>query len=145
MKVPASLDYADVGALWRSNYDMPPDHFSAGCDRLWTQLRPFYLSLHAYVRGQLAKNMAKLSSRRTARSPLIFWATSGHRNGITFIRLMESPKPAQSYDLTKILVDRKTDSQGMVRYGERFLQIPRIRSAPGNFLGALSFHEARGS
>src|SRR4029077_10864660 len=50
------LGFADAGALWRSNYDMPPDALSKEADRLWEQLRPLYLSLHAYVRGQLAKN-----------------------------------------------------------------------------------------
>ena len=49
------LGFADAGALWRSNYDMPPDDFAKEVDRLWDQLRPLYLSLHAYVRGQLAK------------------------------------------------------------------------------------------
>ena len=49
------LGYADVGTLWRSNYDMPPDAFAKEEDRLWEQLRPLYLSLHAYVRGQLRK------------------------------------------------------------------------------------------
>jgi peptidyl-dipeptidase A len=49
------LGYTDVGALWRSKYDMPPDDFARELDRVWEQLRPLYLSLHAYVRGQLAK------------------------------------------------------------------------------------------
>jgi peptidyl-dipeptidase A len=49
------LGFADAGALWRSNYDMPADDFAKEVDRLWEQLRPLYLSLHAYVRGQLAK------------------------------------------------------------------------------------------
>lgn len=44
------MGFKDTGALWRSNYDMPPDQFSAELDRLWNQLRPLYLSLHAYVR-----------------------------------------------------------------------------------------------
>src|SRR5882757_6070046 len=48
--------YADMGALWRSGYDMPPDAFAADVDRLWDQVRPLYLSLHAYVRSQLIKN-----------------------------------------------------------------------------------------
>src|SRR5438477_7664165 len=34
--------------------------------------------------------------------------------------LMDSPKPPQSYDLTKILEDRRTDAKGMARYGEAF-------------------------
>jgi peptidyl-dipeptidase A len=29
------LGFADVGAMWRSNYDMTPDEFSAEVDRLW--------------------------------------------------------------------------------------------------------------
>ena len=53
------LGYVDVGALWRSNYDMPPDAFQKELDRLWTQLQPLYVSLHAYVRGQLAKKYGK--------------------------------------------------------------------------------------
>ena len=44
------LGYSDVGALWRSKYDMPPDDFARELDRVWEQLRPLYLSLHAYVR-----------------------------------------------------------------------------------------------
>src|SRR5258707_15613146 len=38
---------------------MPPDAFAKELDRLWEQLRPLYLSLHAYVRGQLAKKYGK--------------------------------------------------------------------------------------
>ena len=47
------LGYADTGAMWRSRYDMPPDAFAADLDRLWQQLRPLYVSLHAYVRDRL--------------------------------------------------------------------------------------------
>jgi len=49
------LGFPDAGALWRTMYDMPPDKFAKEADRLWEQLRPLYLSLHAYVRGQLRK------------------------------------------------------------------------------------------
>lgn len=47
------LGYADVGALWRSKYDMDADAFAAELDRLWEQVKPLYDSLHCYVRGQL--------------------------------------------------------------------------------------------
>src|SRR5499427_6874918 len=47
------LGFADSGAMWRAKYDMPPDAFTAELDRLWNQLRPLYLSLHAYVRMKL--------------------------------------------------------------------------------------------
>src|SRR5258705_216122 len=37
------LGYSDVGALWRSKYDMAPDDFARQLDRVWEQLRPLYL------------------------------------------------------------------------------------------------------
>ena len=49
------LGFADAGAMWRSNYDMAPDAFAADMDRVWNQLRPLYLSLHAYVRARLVE------------------------------------------------------------------------------------------
>src|ERR1700737_605289 len=36
------LGFADAGALWRSNYDMPPDAFTKELDRLWEQLRRLF-------------------------------------------------------------------------------------------------------
>ena len=50
-----TLGFADMGALWRSNYDLPPDAFAAEVERLWQQVRPLYASLHAYVRGRLSE------------------------------------------------------------------------------------------
>ena len=43
------VGFKATGAIWRSKYDMPPDDFAKEVDRLWEQLRPLYLSLHAYV------------------------------------------------------------------------------------------------
>src|SRR5436853_596700 len=47
------LGFPDTGAMWRSKYDMPPDAYSKEVDRLWDQVRPLYLKLHAYVRMKL--------------------------------------------------------------------------------------------
>ena len=47
------LGYPDVGALWRSGYDMPPAEFAATVDRIWTEVEPLYKSLHTYVRWKL--------------------------------------------------------------------------------------------
>jgi peptidyl-dipeptidase A len=47
------LGFADTGAMWRLKYDMPADDFTKEVDRLWEQVRPLYVSLHAYVRMKL--------------------------------------------------------------------------------------------
>src|SRR5215467_12223850 len=44
------LGFKDTGAMWRSNYDMTPEQFSAEMERLWRQVEPLYVSLHTYVR-----------------------------------------------------------------------------------------------
>ena len=47
------LGYPDLGTMWRSAYDMPPDAFQAETDRLWGQVKPLYDQLHCYVRAKL--------------------------------------------------------------------------------------------
>ncbi|MGH8186579.1 MAG: M2 family metallopeptidase [Steroidobacteraceae bacterium] len=49
------LGFTDLGAMWRSNYDMPPDEFTKEAARLWGQVEPLYGALHCYVRGKLQK------------------------------------------------------------------------------------------
>jgi peptidyl-dipeptidase A len=49
------LGFADAGAMWRSNYDMPADDFTKEAARLWGQVKPLYSQLHCYVRGKLQK------------------------------------------------------------------------------------------
>src|SRR3546814_13848242 len=47
------LGYDDVGAMWRSQYDMPADQFAALTDRLWQQVKPLYDEFHCYTRSKL--------------------------------------------------------------------------------------------
>ena len=48
------LGFSDLGELWRAGYDMPPDEFTVEVERLWSQVRPLYESLHCHVRAKLA-------------------------------------------------------------------------------------------
>ena len=127
------LGYADVGALWRSNYDMPADAFAKEMDRLWTQLQPLYLSLHAYVRGQLAKKYGKDVVPANGPIPIHLLGNLWGQEWNNIYPLLDAPKSAQSFDLTKILVDRKTDPKGMVKYGEGFFTSLGFAPLPETF------------
>ncbi len=114
------LGFADAGAMWRSKYDMPPDAFASEVDRLWEQVRPFYVSLHAYVRSRLRERYG--SAVVSAEGPIPahvlgnMWAQSWEN-----IFPLVAPKDADpGYDLTEILKFRKTDYKQMLEYGERF-------------------------
>src|SRR5208283_4571681 len=102
-------------------------------DRLWNQLQPLYLSLHAYVRGQLAKKYGPnvVPARGPIPAHLLgnIWAQEWNN----VYDLMDSPRPAQSFDLTRILQDRKTDARGMVKYGENFFSSLGFAPLPATF------------
>ncbi len=51
------MGFKDNGAMWRSNYDMEPDAFSAEMERIWLQVKPLYDSLHTYVQGKLRQKI----------------------------------------------------------------------------------------
>jgi peptidyl-dipeptidase A len=113
------MGFADVGAMWRSNYDMPPDQFAKEVDRLWQQVLPLYQSLHAYVRMRLHQ---KYGDRVPASGPIPadlvgnIWAQQWNN----IYDLAAPPGADPGYDLSKLLQERNTDAIGMVKYAERF-------------------------
>jgi peptidyl-dipeptidase A len=114
------LGFHDVGEIWKLQYDMPADQYEKEVDRLWKQLEPFYASLHAYVRAQLVKKYGQELVSPSGPIPAHLLGNIWSQEWNNIADLMDPPKSQQSYDLTKILQDRKTDAQGMVKYGENF-------------------------
>jgi peptidyl-dipeptidase A len=113
------LGFKDTGAMWRSKYDMAPDDFTKELDRLWDQMRPLYLSLHAYVRTKLHE---KYGDAVPANGPIPahllgnIWA----QDWTNVFKLVAPPGGDPGYDVTKILKDRKTTPTDMVKFGEHF-------------------------
>jgi peptidyl-dipeptidase A len=113
------LGFQDNGAMWRSKYDMPPDDFAKELDRLWDQVRPLYLSLHAYVRSRLHQKYGDLvpaSGPIPAHLLGNLWA----QDWSTIYPLVAPPSADPGYDLTALLKKKNTDYKQMVKYGEGF-------------------------
>jgi peptidyl-dipeptidase A len=127
------IGFADAGALWRADYDMTPDQLAQEADRLWEQLKPLYLSLHAYVRGQLRKKYGAAQVPEHGPIPAHLLGNIWSQEWNNVYDLMDSPKPAQNYDLTKILQERHTDARGMARYGEAFFTSLGFAPLPKTF------------
>jgi peptidyl-dipeptidase A len=126
------LGFADTGAMWRSKYDMPPDDFAAETDRLWNQVRPLYLSLHAYVRRRLHEKYGDVQpATGPIRADLLgdMWAQQWDN-----IYPLVAPADADpGYDLTRILESRKVDAKQMVRYAEHFFTSLGFAPLPQTF------------
>jgi peptidyl-dipeptidase A len=127
------LGFADTGAMWRSKYDMDPDTFATEVDRLWEAVRPLYESLHAYVRHRLVEVYGP--NRVDPRGPIPahllgnMWAQSWE--GI--FPMLAPPSDGLGFDLTQILVDRKTTPVEMVRYAEQFFVSLGLEPLPATF------------
>ena len=136
------LGFADMGAMWRSKYDMPADAFPAEMDRLWEQVKPLYLSLHAYVRWKLREKYGDLvpaSGPIPAHLLGNMWAQEWEN-----IYPLVAPKDADpGYDLTAILKGRGTQPLDMVKYGEHFFTSLGFAPLPKTFWERSMFVKPR--
>jgi len=114
------LGFKDTGAMWRENYDMSPEQFSAEVERLWKQVEPLYVSLHAYVRRQLIKKYGKLADRPDGLIPAQLLGNMWAQEWGNIYPLVAPQNSDQGYDLTQRLKGKKTDELGMVHYGINF-------------------------
>jgi len=116
----AEMGFKDLGAMWRSNYDMEPDAFAAEMERLWQQVKPLYDSLHTYTRNKLRQKYGDAVVPATGPIPAHLLGNMWSQQWGNIYDILKPPTAGAGYDLTGILVSRKTDPLQMVRYGERF-------------------------
>jgi len=128
------LGYADVGAMWRSGYDMPPDDFAKMTDRLWKQVEPLYLSLHTYVRWKLNEKYGDAVQPKTGpiRADLLgnMWAQEWGN-----IYDVVAPKGSGDigYDTEALLKAKGYDPIKMVKTGEGFYSSLGFAPLPDTF------------
>src|SRR6266536_3490339 len=136
------LGFADTGAMWRAKYDMPPDAFTKELDRLWDQVRPLYVKLHAYTRMKLRE---KYGAIVPAEGPIPahllgnIWA----QDWTNIYPLVAPPNADPGYDLSQILKKRNMPPLDMVRAGERFYSSLGFEKLPPTFWARSLFVRPR--
>ena len=138
------LGFADLGAMWRSNYDMDPDQFAAQTERMWQEVKPLYMALHTYVRGKLnAKYGAEVQpADGPIRADLLgnMWAQEWGN-----IYPLVAPEGAGDigYDLTDLIAAKGLDEIQMVRTGEGFFSSLGFEPLPDTFWERSQFVKPR--
>ena len=128
------LGYADVGAMWRSGYDMTPEQFSAETERLWDEVKPLYLALHTYVRRKLNEKYGDTVQPNTGaiRADLLgnMWAQEWGT-----IYPLVAPKGAGDlgYDIGDLLKAQGRTPIDMVKAGEGFYSSLGFAPLPETF------------
>jgi peptidyl-dipeptidase A len=127
------LGFKDLGAMWRSNYDMPPDDFAMLTDKLWLQMKPLYDELHCNVRMKLNKKYGAAVQPRTGpiRADLLgnMWAQEW--GDIYDVAGLKSSAP--TYDLTKLLEQKKSTPLKMMQTSDTFFQSLGFEKMPQTF------------
>jgi peptidyl-dipeptidase A len=113
------LGFADTGAMWRSKYDMPADAFTTELDRLWDQVRPLYLKLHAYMRLKLREKYGDIVPA-TGPIPAHLLGNIWAQDWSNVYPLVAPPNADPGYSLSDILKKRNMTALEMVRTGEHF-------------------------
>ncbi len=128
------LGYADVGAMWRSGYDMSPTEFAALTDKLWREVEPLYRALHAYTRAKLNEKYGDAVQPKTGpiRADLLgnMWAQEWGN-----IYDLVAPKGAGDlgFDTGDLLKEKGFDPVKMVRAGEGFYSSLGMAPLPDSF------------
>jgi peptidyl-dipeptidase A len=137
------MGFADVGAMWRSNYDMPPDDFSKEVDRLWLQVRPLYVSLHAYVRWKLAEKYGKDVVPEDGPIPAHLLGNMWAQEWENIYPLLAPQNATVGPDVGAALKAKNIDAKGMVHYGEAFFTSLGFEPLPSTFWERSLFTKPR--
>ena len=127
------MGFKDVGAMWRSNFDMKPDEFAAEMERLWQQVRPLYNSLYIYTRAKLNQKYGDAVVPKNGPIPAHLLGNMWSQEWEGIYPLLQPPAADPGYDLTEILKRRNTDPKQLVRYGEGFFTSLGFDALPQTF------------
>jgi peptidyl-dipeptidase A len=127
------LNFKDSGAMWRSKYDMEPDAFAREVDRLWEQVKPLYVSLHAYTRNQLRKKYGDKVVPADGPIPAHLLGNMWAQSWDNLYPMLAPPNADPGYDLSKILAARKATAVDMTKMGERMYLSLGFKPLPSTF------------
>lgn len=127
------MGFADTGAMWRSQYDMPPEAFAAESERLWLQVKPLYDSLHMYVRLKLRQTYGKDVVPKEGPIPAHLFGNMWSQSWENLYPLVKPQGQAASLDVGAVLKQKKIDAKAMTQLGEGFYTSLGMEKLPETF------------
>ncbi|WP_152625339.1 M2 family metallopeptidase [Cellvibrio sp. OA-2007] len=125
--------FGDLGASWKSGYDMPTNEFENEVERLWQQVEPLYKALHCKVRADLAKQYGedKVPLNKPIPAHLLGNMWSQQWDGI--YDLVEPYPGVGDLDITAALVKQNKDAIAITKIAENFFTSLGLRALPDSF------------
>uniref|UniRef100_H2Z6D6 Angiotensin-converting enzyme n=1 Tax=Ciona savignyi TaxID=51511 RepID=H2Z6D6_CIOSA len=123
-------NYTDEGAAWRTNYQV--SNLRGKVEKLWAQLRPFYLQLHSYVRYKLKQEYGdhvNLTGPIPAHLLGEIWAMS-------WLNIYNITKPypnVNAFQVDEGMKDMNYTTHDMFVLADNFYQSMGLPAMPDNF------------
>jgi peptidyl-dipeptidase A len=135
--------FADLGALWKSAYDMTPEEFERETGRIWAQVKPLYDDLHCYVRAGLQKKYGKALVPDGKPIPAQLLGNMWAQEWTNIYPLVEPYPGVANLDVTRTLEAQKWDAHRMVKLGESFFTGLGLDPLPATFWTRSQFTKPR--
>jgi peptidyl-dipeptidase A len=127
------LGYKDLGAMWRSGYDMPADDFTREAARLYRQVEPLYRDLQCFARSRLARQYGedKVPAGKPIPAHLLgnMWAQQWD----AVYQLLEPYPGVSPLDVDAALVAQNYDPVRMTKSAEAFYKSIAFPQLPATF------------
>ncbi|MEI2788476.1 MAG: M2 family metallopeptidase [Steroidobacteraceae bacterium] len=128
-----TLGYKDLGAMWRSGYDMPADDFTREAARLYQQVEPLYKDLQCYARGKLAAKYGEDKVPAGKPIPAHLFGNMWAQQWDAAYDIFEPYPGVSQLDVDSALVAQKYDSMRMAKSAEAFYQSIAFPALPATF------------
>jgi len=127
------LGFADLGAMWRSKYDMSADDFAVELDRIWGQVKPLYTALQCKVRADLAKHYGEDVVDVSKPIPAHLLGNMWSQSWGNVYSLVAPENADPGFDLTEIINTRGMTELDMVKSAEGFFTSLGLEKLPETF------------
>lgn len=127
------MGFADTGIMWRSKYDVAPDAFAADVDRLWTQVRPLYVALHAFTRAKLVARYGTTVVDPKGPIPAHLLGNMWAQQWGNLYPLLAPASFGRGVDITPLLQAKKATAVDMAKYAEGFFVSLGLPKLPATF------------
>jgi peptidyl-dipeptidase A len=128
-----TLGYADLGAMWRSNYDMPADDFTKEAARLYSQVEPLYKDLQCYARTKLAQKYGEDKVPAGKPIPAHLFGNMWAQQWDAAYDIFEPYPGVSDLDVDSALVRQNYDAVRMTRSAESFYKSIAFPALPEKF------------
>ncbi|HEX5651189.1 MAG TPA: M2 family metallopeptidase [Steroidobacteraceae bacterium] len=127
------LGYKDLGAMWRSNYDMPAEEFMKEAARLYQQVEPFYRDLQCYARKKLADKYGEDKVPAGKPIPAHLFGNMWAQQWDAVYDLLEPYPGVSQLDIDSALVAQNYDPVRMTKSAEDFYKSIAFPALPQTF------------